>query len=130
VANAFGVEHTVIAKRKTVPDYLTPILPGSTVKAYDRSERHKYRAAGTNLATRIGAGAVGGSVGLAAAAVAGRKLKPLREGIKVAGRHIQGGTLRGWTASTLAGAGATSAGGVAAGAHLEHVKKDPKYRYR
>jgi len=129
MANAFGVEH-VIAKRKTVPDYLTPILPGSTVKAYDRSERHKYRAAGGNLAARIGAGAAGGAVGLAAAGLAGRKLKPLKEGIKVAGHHISGGTLRGWTASTLAGAGASAGGGVAAGAHLEHVKKDPKYRYR
>lgn len=127
--NAFGVDH-VISKRKTVPDWATGPLPASTVKAYDRSEHHKLRAASGNLAAKIGAGAAGGAVGLGVAAVAGRKLRPLREGTKVLGRHIEGGTLRGWTASTLAGGFGGAAGGSAGAMHLSHVKQDRKYGYR
>lgn len=130
--SAFGVDHGPISKkadgpRKTVPDWLSPVLPGSTVRAYDRSKRHKMEAAGQNLGARAAGAAAGGLAGLGVAAVAGKKLKPLREGVK----HVSGGTLRGWTQSTLSGAGATAGGGVAAGYHLEQVKRNKKrYGYR
>jgi hypothetical protein len=129
--SAFGVEH--ISKRemrKTVPDWATGPLPASTVKAYDRSSNHKLRAAGGNLASKVGAGAAGGAVGLGIATVAGKKLRPLREGVKVGGHAISGGTLRGWTGSTLAGATGGAAGGSAGAVHLSHVKQDKKYGYR
>jgi len=129
--NAFGVEHTPISKlRKTVPDWATGPLPASTVKAYDRSQKHKMRAGAGNLAAKLGAGAAGGAVGLGVATVAGKKLKPLREGVKVGEHFISGGTLRGWTGSTLAGATGGAAGGSAGAMHLSHVKSDPKYGYR
>ena len=129
--SAFGVEHGNVSKmRKTVPDWATGPLPASTVKAYDRSEKHKVRAGAGNLAAKVGGGAIGGSVGLAAAGVLGRKLKPLREGVKIGSHAVEAGTLRGWTASTIAGAGATATGGSAGAMHLSHVKQDKKYGYR
>lgn len=133
--NAFGVEHGPISKkegrRKTVPDWLTPVLPGSTVRAYDRSKRHKLEAAAGNTASRIG-GTVGGAVlGLGAAGIAGKKLKPLREGANIAGHAVSGGTLRGWTQSTLSGGAAGIGGTSAAGYHLGQVKRNKKkYGYR
>lgn len=127
--SAFGVEH--IAKmRKTVPDWATGPLPASTVKSYDRSSRHKVQAGAGNLASKVGGGVVGGTVGLGVAALAGKKLKPLREGAKIAGHRVEAGTLRGWTASTLAGGFGGAAGGSTGAVHLSHVKNDPKYGYR
>jgi hypothetical protein len=133
--NAFGVEHGPISKkdgpRKTVPDWMAPVLPGSTVRAYDRSKRRKLEAASGNLGARVGGATAGGLAGLGLAAVAGRKFKPLREGMKVAGHQVSGGTMRGWTQSTLSGAGAGAGGGVAAGYHLGRVKENKKkYGYR
>jgi hypothetical protein len=130
--SAFGVEHgDLVSKlRKTVPDWATGPLPASTVKAYDRSERHKVRAGAGNLASKVGAGAAGGAVGVGIAALAGKKLRVLREGTKIAGHAVSGGTLRGWTGSTLAGSFGGAAGGSAGAVHLSHVKQDPKYGYR
>jgi hypothetical protein len=134
VRSAFGVVH--VAKksdrhlRKTVPDWATGPLPGSTVKAYDRSQEHKLKAASGNLAAKVGGGAAGGAVGLALATAAGKKVKVLREGTKVAGHAVSGGTLRGWTGSTVAGGFGGAAGGSAGAVQLSHVKDDPKYRYR
>jgi hypothetical protein len=100
------------------------------VKAYDRSQEHKLKAASGNLAAKVGGGAAGGAVGLALATAAGKKVKVLREGTRVAGHAVSGGTLRGWTGSTVAGGFGGAAGGSAGAVQLAHVKEDPKYRYR
>lgn len=129
--SAFGVDHGAISKRETVPDWLSPVLPASTVRAYDRSKRRKLEAAGGNLAAKTGGAVAGGAVGLGAAALAGKKLKPLREGVKLAGRSVDAKTLRGWTQASLSSTVAGAAGGVAGGAHLSHVKrKKQRYGYR
>lgn len=129
--SAFGVDHGTISKRETVPDWMSPVLPASTVRAYDRSKRRKLEAAGGNLAAKTGGAAAGGAVGLGLAAIAGKKLKPLREGMKVAGHAVDAKTLRGWTQATVSSAAAGAGGGVAGGAHLSHVKsKKQRYGYR
>lgn len=130
MSSVFGVRGVIAKRRKTVPDWATPVLPGSTVKAYDGSTRHKRQAAVGNLAAKVGAGTAGGALGLGATVLAGKKLKPLREGVQIGEHHLAGATLKGWTASTLSGGLGGTAGGVAGGAQLHHVKNDKHYRYQ
>jgi len=136
VISAFGVEHGEVSKlqdpkRRTVPDWLSPVLPASTVRAYDKSKKNKLEAAAGNLGAKTIGGAAGAALGLGAATIAGKKIKVLREGVKVAGHSVDAKTLRGWTQATASSGAGGATGGVLGGAHLSRVKEDKKrYDYQ
>jgi hypothetical protein len=118
-------------EKKRVPDYLSPLLPASTVRAYDNSQGHKKEAAGINFASKTGLGAVGGAAGLGAAAIATRKIPALKNGVKFGSKKaVSRGTLRGWSQSTGAGAGAAAGGAVGGAYSLKRVQENPIHPVR
>ena len=119
-----------LTPRKTVPDDISPILPASTVKAYDNSRHHKGEAAALNLGSKLGAGAAGGLVGAAAAAKVLPKARFFREASTVAGKTISADKKVGFAASSLGGSVGGAAGGTAGALTLRHIQKNPRYRYR
>jgi hypothetical protein len=117
-------------EKKRVPDYVSPLLPASTVRAYDNSRAHKREAGVKNFAAKGGLGAIGGTAGLLASAVAVRKIPALRNGVKFGSKKaVSRDTLRGWTQSTGAGAGAAAGGGIGGAYSLKRIQENPKYRY-
>lgn len=119
-----------LTPRKTVPDDVSPLLPASTVKAYDNSRKHKGEAAALNLGSKLGAGAVGGVTGAAIAAKVLPKAKFFREASSVRGRVISADKKVGFAASTLGGSVGGAAGGTAGALTLRHIRNNPRYRYR
>lgn len=128
--SAFGVVH----KADRMSDALSSILPGTTVRAHDYSTRNKKRAATSNFAAKVGGATLGGAVGLGLAALARRRIAPLREGVKIssAGKTLEvtPDELKGWTRSGLSGALGGFGGSVAGTYSLKRIQKNPKYRYR
>lgn len=132
------------AMPKAVPDQLSSILPGSTVRAYDNSHKHKLRAAAGNIGAKgIGAG-IGGAVGIGLATVAGKKLKPLQNATRLAHGGLQIGEKslvkprsltisrdmkRGWAQSSIVGSTAGAAGGYSGNRQLKRVQRDKTYGY-
>lgn len=129
---------------KKVPDQISAVLPGSTVRAYDYSGKHKVRAASGNVGAKATGAALGGAVGVGLAALAGKRLKPLQSATKVSVGGMKVGakqvikprrlTLtrdmkRGWAQSSIVGATAGAGGGYAGNKQLKHVQVNPKYRY-
>lgn len=116
---------------KRVPDYMSPLLPASTVRAYDNSHAHKTEAGAKNFAAKAGLGGIGGTAGLLASAVAVRKVPALKNGVKFGSKKaVSRDTLRGWTQSTGAGAGAAAGGGIGGAYSLKRIQENPKYRYQ
>jgi hypothetical protein len=119
-----------LTPRKTVPDDVSPMLPASTVKAYDNSRHHKGEAAALNLGSKLGAGAAGGLAGAAVAAKVLPKAKFFRGASTVAGHTISADKKVGFAASSLGGSVGGAAGGTAGALTLRHIQKNPRYRYR
>lgn len=125
--SAYGVVH----KRQTVPDWLAPALPGTTVRAYDNSKRNKTEAAAQNFAAKTGVGAAGGGLGILAAG----KLLPRVKGFRGAtalpfGRMLSADKKIGFGASVVGGGVGGTAGAYAGNKSLKRIKSDPKYGYR
>lgn len=133
--NAFGVEHPISKrdqrKPSRVPDWASPMLPASTVRAYDNSHGHKAEAGAKNFASKTGGAAAAGGVGLLAATVAAKKVPGLKNGIKFGSKRlVSHGTMKGWMQSAGAGAGG-AVGGAAAGSYsLKRIQENPRYRYQ
>jgi hypothetical protein len=129
--SAFGVEHGSISKAEphptdTVDDVLTPVLPGSTVRAYDNSRRNKRKAAVENFATKTGGATLGAGAGTLLAFKTKGRLKFLNKPIKsVSPAHKQG-----YYASVLGGLGGGMGGGLAGNLSLHKIKNDPEYKYK
>lgn len=128
--SAFGVIH----KAERMPDVLSSVLPGTTVRAYDYSTRNKNKAAASNFGAKVAGAGVGGLAGLGLASIATRKIRPLREGIKVArgarSLEVTPNEMKGWARSGLSGALGGFGGSVAGTYSLKRIQKNPKYRYR
>ena len=133
--SAFGIEHGSISKADENPtdkvdDILTPVLPGSTVRAYDNSRRNKRKAAVENFATK----AVGAGAGLAVGTLIGvktkGKVKFLNTPSVLRGRTITPHMKHGYY-TNLTGTAAGGVGGGAAGnLSLHSIKRDPDYKYK
>lgn len=119
-----------LTPRKTVPDDVSPLLPASTVRAYDHSRKHKGEAAAINLSSKLGAGAAGGLAGAATAAKFLPKAKFFRTASTVAGKTISADKKVGFAASSLGGSVGGAAGGAAGAFTLRRIQKNPRYRYR
>lgn len=142
--SAFGVDHGVVSKRETVPDYLTPLLPASAVKAYDRSRRNKERALAENMGARVGGSAVGAAIGIGALAASRKRIpflmKPTAVSLGRAGRHanraprvvtLSADRKYGFAQSAVAGAVGGAIGGSAGNASLTRIKREKKtFGYR
>lgn len=125
-----------VSKRKEVHEDLKPLLPSTTVDAYNNSRYNKKKAAGHNLAAK----AIGATAGFAGGYVGYRALKgklpilakPSR--IPVPKRKVpvwvSGEKKQGIAASTLTGAGSTVGGYYGSKKSLEHIKNKREYRYQ
>ena len=119
------------SQSKKVPDYLSPVLPASTVRAYDNSHGHKLEAGVKNFTAKTGGAAIGGGLGLGATMLATRKIPALRDGLKFGSKKaVSSGTLRGWTQSTGAGAGGALGGAVGGSYSLKRIQENPRHRYQ
>lgn len=124
-------DHHRPSQGKKVPDYLSPVLPASTVRAYDNSHGHKLEAGIKNFTAKTGGAAVGGGLGLGATMLATRKIPALRNGIKLGSKKaVSSGTLRGWSQSTGAGAGGALGGAVGGSYSLKRIQESPRHRYQ
>lgn len=128
--SAFGVEHGSISKAEkptdTVDDVLTPVLPGSTVRAYDNSRRNKAKAATENFAVKTAGAALGAGAGTLLAYKTRGRFKFLNTHFKgVSPAHKQG-----YYASALGGMGGGIGGGAAGNLSLHKIKNDPEYKYK
>lgn len=119
-----------VGKRATVPDVLTPVLPASSVKAYDRSRKNKGRAFTENMGSRFGGSAIGGAVGIGLLALGRKKVPFLLKPSKIAGRTLSAERKYGFAQSAAAGAVGGLAGGAAGNASLKRIKKNPRFEYR
>lgn len=130
--SAFGVEHGSISKSEndTVDDILTPVLPGSTVRAYDNSRRKKHKAAAQNFAIKTGGAAIGAGLGTLAAVKTKGKIPFLNRASTIRGHEINAPMKQGYYASTLGAGGAGLVGGAAGNASLKQIKRDPEFKYR
>ena len=127
--SAFGVVH----KASAVPGSLEPILPSTTVLAYNNSQRNKKSAAGRNLAAKIGGTAVGIGGGFLAYRGA-RRLPALKTAskIKLLGRPVKitSEKKQGYALSALTSAGGGIGGYIGGKSSLDRIKRDKKYQYR
>jgi hypothetical protein len=119
-----------VGKRATVPDVLTPVLPASSVKAYDRSRKNKGRAFTENMGSRFGGSAIGGAAGIGLLALTRKKVPFLLKPSKIAGRTLSAERKYGFAQSAAAGAVGGLAGGAAGNASLNRIKKNPRFEYR
>lgn len=130
--SAFGVEHGSIAKfdkpspTDKVDDELTPLLPGSTVRAYDNSRRNKRKAAFENFAVK----GLGGAAGLGLGTLVAAKTKGRFKALNTQTRSFTPQMKHGYYVSSVGSAGAGAGGGLAGNASLESIKNDPQYRYK
>lgn len=129
---------------KTVPDLASSVLPGSSVRAYDHSNKHKLRAGAGNVSAKSVGGGAGAAVGVGLAAVAGKKLKPLQTATKISHGGIKIGTKkvlkprrmtisrdmkRGWVQSSIVGTAGGVGSGYAGNSQLKHVQRNKYYDY-
>lgn len=128
--SGFGVDHGVISKTErpsdTVDDVLTPVLPGSTVRAYDNSRKNKRKAATQNFAVKTAGAGVGAGLGTLAAFKTKGRIKFLNTSFKSVSPHMK----QGYYASLLGGAGGGIVGGAAGNASLKQIKSDPEFKYK
>lgn len=120
--SAFGVDHGEFSKAEsdTVDDMLTPLIPGSTVRAYDNSRRRKKKAALENFAVKTAGAAAGFGAGtLLARATRGR-----------IPRLVANPSHSGYYTSLLGTGTAGIGGGVAGSQSLKSIKRDKQYRYK
>lgn len=128
--SAFGVE---VAKRDTVPEWMTSALPASTVMAYNKSRRRKTQAAASNLAAKTGGGLVGGLVGATALGLAAKRvpiLRPLTQSSKVLGTTISAERKMGAAQAAAGGVVGGVTGGITGNRSLNRIKGDKRYGYR
>jgi len=116
---------------KRVPDYISPMLPASTVRAYDNSHGHKLEAGVKNFASKTGGAAIGGGLGLGTTMLATHKIPALKNGLKIGSKKaVSSGTLRGWTQSSGAGAGGALGGTIGGAYSLKRIEENPRHRYQ
>lgn len=127
--SAFGVVH-----KAAVPAALEPILPSTTVLAYNNSRKNKNSAAGRNLTAKIGGTAAGVAGGYLAYRGARKVLPTLKRAsdFKVMGKPV---TLshekkQGYALSALTSTGGGIGGYFGGKASLDRIKRDSKYQYR
>ena len=118
-----------------VPKRVAESMPRSTVEAYDNSGKRKVRAAATNYGARVAAGAAGTAAGIGLAALAGSKMKSMREVTRiglVGGKsiHITPKMKGRWAQSTVGGITGGAAGTYAGDRHLKRIERSNKYQYR
>lgn len=136
--SAFGVEHGLVNKAAdTVPDWASGAIPASTAVAYNKTRRNRVKAATHNFGIQTGGSILGGAagVGLGALALKSKRVpkfltKPST--FKFAGKtaKVSADAKRGFAVSTVSGITGGAAGGYAGQKHLQHLKKDPEYKYR
>lgn len=132
--SAFGVSKR---ERSTVPTWASGVLPASTVRAYDYSNRNKKKAAANNFAARAGGAAIGSAAGLGLAALAIKTKKVPSWVLKDTKIAVKGKKPIAITAGEkkryVGGLASTALGGVVGGAagqqHLRHVQNSPRYDY-
>lgn len=126
-----------VTKRQTVPDWASGMLPASTVRAYDYSNKHKKEAATHNFAVRAGGAAAGSAAGLGLAALAIKTKKVpkwiLRDTVIRTGKGktatIASGEKKRYVGGLASGAVGGVVGGVAGQQHLKRVQRSPRYEY-
>lgn len=127
--SAFGIEHGISKAEDPndkVDDVLTPVLPGSTVRAYDNSRRNKRKAAAENFALKTAGSLAGAGLGTLAAVKTKGRIKFLNTSFKNVSPHMK----QGYYASLVGGAGGGVGGATAGNASLASIKNDPEYKYR
>jgi hypothetical protein len=146
----FGVE--ISKRKKDVPDVLTPMLPASTVRAYENTGAKSTEAASRNLGAKAAGTAAGvGAAGVGLSLLARKpkaggliarspKLKPLSSLMDGADRVMNSGHLFGMKgkgikitpdhkkALAVSGLGGTG-GGIAGNQSLQNIKDNPRYKY-
>jgi hypothetical protein len=141
VKSAFGVEHN-ISKRKTVserlpdrvPDSIAAVTPGTVVRTYEESPRkHRLKAAGTNLGSKVAGGVAGGVIAAAAAQPFLRKIPASKAVIStpklLGGKALMtGSAARHYGQAAVYGTGG-SAGSTLAGS-ISYKKIRDKYKGR
>lgn len=140
--SAFGVEHGAVVKRETVPDWMTPALPGSTVVAYNNSSDQKVEAAGKNLGAKAVGGVTGSAVGLGAMLLAGKKVKALQKPTVLLARKakhakqvkprlmLSAERKQGFAQASAMGSSGGIGGTYAGNRSLQDIKRDKQYGYR
>jgi hypothetical protein len=132
--SAFGVEHDSISKAErpndTMDDVLTPVLPGSTVRAYDNSRRNKRKAATENFAMKTGGALAGAGLGTLAAIKTKGRIGALNKPTVLRGRELSPHMKQGYYASLLGTGTAGVTGGTAGNVSLHRIKNDPEYKYK
>lgn len=142
--SAFGVEHGVVSKAEKLSSNITPMLPSTTVMAYNNSRYNKKRAAARNFAAR----AVGSGLGLGAGYLAykhvpmGRWLNSATK-FKTRAPSYSKGKLslkrknvkfssdkkKGYVASAMTSMGAGVGGYIGGKESLQNIKESPRFRY-
>lgn len=125
-----------------VPDAVSVVLPGSAVRAYDNSKKHKVEAAASNVGSKTAGALTGLAVGTAVAGLAARKLpkrmKLMRTlnrdtSIKVSGRAkpfvISAPAKRGYFNSAVGGSFAGLGSTIAGNSSYKRIKSNPRYEY-
>ena len=133
--SAFGIEHGSISKADekatdTVDDVLTPVLPGSTVRAYDNSRRNKRKAATQNFALKTGGAALGATGGTILAIKTKGKIKFLNQPSMFKKTPITPHMKQGYFSAAAGSMGGGAAGGTAGNLSLHQIKNDPEYKYK
>lgn len=130
--SAFGVEHTI--SKKQVPDSIAPVLPSTTVLAYNNSQRNKTDAAARNLGAKVAGTAVGIGGGYLAYRGGLRKIPALKSDTvrRVGNRMVSlsAEKKQGYAASVATGAAGGVGGYIGSKTSLERIKRDKKYRYK
>ncbi len=128
--SAFGIVH----KRQEVPDSIAPILPSTTVLAYNNSNRNKKKAAAKNLAAKVAGTGVGIGAGYAAYKVGASKIPYLRTASTHAIRNrpitLSADKKQGYAASVATSTGGGVGGYIGSKTSLERIKRDKKHRYK
>lgn len=128
-SSAFGVVH-----KKEVPDAIAPVLPSTTVMAYNNSRRDKKKAAAHNFAAKVAGTGLGIGAGYAAYKAGARKIPYLKTASTHAiGRRpivLSADKKQGYAASVATSAGGGLGGYIGSRASLEHIKSNKKYRYK
>jgi hypothetical protein len=137
--SAFGVDHGSISKAAdTVPDWASGAIPASTAVAYNKTRRNRVKAATHNFGFQTAGSVLGGAAGIGLGALALKskrvpkfltstttKKLPFGRSVTINADHKKG-----FAASTVSGITGGVAGGYAGQKHLQHLKKDPEYKYK
>jgi hypothetical protein len=148
--SAFGVEHSDLFSKSSsrMDPSIVPLMPSTTVMAYNNSRYKKKNAAARNLAAKVSGSALGfgggylayrysparklatGTTKLNLKLLDGNKLKSGKLVPKKKTVNISEDKKMGYAASVITSLGAGAGGYIGGRESLKNIKVSPKYRYK